>query len=325
MWRGVERNRGEVKWEAYTQRLRNPSDLRAYNRMQEVIRLERQVRSPNTTFGLDIASVDTDKSSDRGNPRRARPLIDRHGRIRIINLETNYTRWISPSDPRYQAARRRLRKIETSLGANYLNYVQKGPQVQKFTIRRAGRGVMNFARFAKKRSWFIAIAATAGTVVIALKDKTVSAAEAIIDGISELAGQAVLNEDGLGDLPAEELLDNLKEAVKHLSSTDPNFSRIRPQLVSDLNEVSKGISNDSDLEQQEKARLLAKVREIQIALPAPQIGPSSTRRRNSRKVSRGIDSVNIEKTLNPEVEKSQEKSSLSNFIDSENCQTHPYE
>ena len=227
-------------------------------------------------FRLDFGDWGRGSNEEtRSNALRVRSVVDNRGRIRIVDmtdgfdaLEPNkdkYIKWISPRDLRYQEATRRLRHVENSLGANYLNYVRRGLTVQRWNLRRIGR--------AFSKSWLARLLVFGGSLAVALKDKT---SEATIKAIEEASGGVVAGCGyGSGDQPPLEVyLDTLKEGVERLSPTDPGFSRSRPHLRSELNDAYQAISNDSDLGKEEKARLLGKVREIQIAIPAPQLRPS---------------------------------------------------
>ena len=144
--------------------------------------------------------------------------------------------------------------------------------------------------FAKK-GWFVKIAAFGTSLLTMLKNGTLEAKELSNNAADALSG--FFEGDGVinSDAPISDYLDTLKGLVENLSPTSPDFSRLRPHLKSELDEMYNTISNDSSLEQEEKTILLSKVREIQIALPPPNLSPARESRGSRRRSggSRGIN------------------------------------
>ena len=121
--------------------------------------------------------------------------------------------------------------------------------------------------------------AVGGTVLSILKAKGASASETIVNALGEAANEVALG----GDLAVEDYLENLKKGVENLPNDNaPSTRQSHLHLKSELNDIYNTISDDDSLEEQEKARLLTKVREIQIMLPAPQLRPLPRRRDRRR-------------------------------------------
>ena len=262
---------------------RTADRAKASERLYKIVILESKI-ARDKVFQIDFSDQGTQSSPyhiTNSEALRTRSVVDNRGRIRVNS--DGAIEWISPRDPRYLEATRRLRHIENSLGANYLDYVRKGPRVQSWTLRRIGRRTLSFI----KKNRYVQLLAAGGTLLTMLKAKTASASETIAKAIEEAAGGVVAGGGhGSGDQPPLEVyLDTLKEGVERLSPTDPGFSRSRPHLRSELNDAYQAISNDSDLGKEEKARLLGKIRQVQIAIPAPQLrpSPSPNRRRGGGK------------------------------------------
>ena len=271
-------------WRVDTTKLRCPSEQQAFKKMTELIRLEREVRPPNSTFGLGLTSPNP---SDRFRSKDIPPLMTDNGRIRIIDFEDgNKIKLISPTDPRYRQARRRLRKVEAIIGTDFRNYLNKYERGWKPLKKRR---ILAVAWNAIKNSkWGRKLTVTGVMLYGILKSRAVEASEVtnvVLDMLTmHLQGDEVVNSDpSLSDY-----LDILKKSAEFISPTNPDFSVVRSHLKSELDEAYNAISNDSSLGQQEKTKLLAKVREIQIALPPPNLSPPRNSPRQRSKRSRGV-------------------------------------
>ena len=209
--------------------------------------------------------------------------------LRIVNLTNNKIEYLSPIDPRYQEAERRLQKIERRLGRIRITGGSNSP-APRLRLREDGTPDLDDNRGGTLRrlGWVGRLVTIGGVFLAVVKDGKVEANEAsnaVADSIGEALGEVSLD---AGDLSVEKYLDNLKLSAEHISRGNyPLFSAHRQSLTAQLNEVHNEISRDTSLEPQQKRRLLARVNEIKNTVQ-PSSPPRNPPRRRSRRSRGGV-------------------------------------